>query len=206
MGNRVRTFLSNLLEDTAKNEKKWYGENHITLAKAEVGKSFKGHAFNITFQKDISCDEKGSFTRHNRYYGGAVNEMYSIDGNKTFISFFIHGFSPKWLVKKQIDIIDHAREGNVFIGQQLKMVDPSIIIGDNPKITLYSNSYAIEYKQEVDGVHFSGHKKNIDELRELNLFYREVRDKIKHMEIENIVKGIEDLTTVPLNINQNVLL
>ena len=57
---RVRTFLSNLLEDTAKNEKKWYGESHITLAKAEVGQSFKGHGFYITFQKDTSCDEKGS--------------------------------------------------------------------------------------------------------------------------------------------------
>tara|TARA_R110002020_G_scaffold36503_5_gene109785 strand:+ start:2470 stop:3087 length:618 start_codon:yes stop_codon:yes gene_type:complete len=203
---RVRTFLSNLLEKTARNEKKWNSESYITLAKAEVGQSFKGHAFNITFQKDTSCDEKGSFIRHNRYYGGAVNETYSIDNNKTSINYHIYGPSPKWLVKKQIDIIDHAREGNVFIGQQLKMADPSIIIGDNPKIMLYSNSYTIEYKQEIDGVHFSGHRENIDELRELNFFHSEVRDKIKHTEIENIVKDIEDLTIVPLNINQNVLL
>jgi len=177
--------------------------DYIVLAKADLGQSFKGHAFNITYQKE-GGKEKGIIIRRNQYYGGAVNEKYDIDENKTYIDCFTHGFAPKWLQRKQKAIINFGvTEGGGVNNSYIE--SDSVVISDNPQLTLYSNSYALVYKKEENGVYFNTHRDNIDELRQLNLFYREIRNKIKCTKIEDIIKHVEDPTVIPLTLSKTFL-
>ena len=164
---------------------------YITIAKTGKTQDFKGHSFDISYEK--SKDKEGSIIVSNSYYSGGANQRYSIDDKQTISSYSIIGFLPIWLQTKLLTIqatmvpdncnIDIADNNEVWGGGIIEL-------NDNPEIRIYMSEFNIKYTTLKKGVAFNDHFHNINELKQLQMLWRGLRNKLKSTDIEVIANNL----------------
>jgi hypothetical protein len=184
-------FKSWTLKEPGK-KKKENTYRHQNLAKKRRGESFKGHAQDVFYNSE--CGEKGRIVSFNQYFSGSVWQTYNIDDDETVRIYNIQGKTPKWLSKKVCKMPYGANYR-------------SIHIENNPKISIFYFNWELNYSTTHDGFNFANHHNNINELKELELLYRKLRNKIKTNSIESLLKEctICDVESNVLKLNKNYL-
>lgn len=150
------------------------------------GELFKGHKFNLTFQRH--GDQKiGALGLTQSYFGGAVHSTYYIDNNESIITYQVHNETPKWLGTKLFAIHKLLTANRSTHLPNWHPGDVSLtLIEKNPKINIWSSSYTLEYIIRSSGFAFTGHRDNINELKKLTEFFKILRDKLKKCTVQQI--------------------
>jgi len=172
---------------------------HQTLAKKRRGESFKGHAQDVWYTKNEN-NEKGAITSYNHYFSGSVGQTYSIDNHKTTRHYHATGRTPKWLNQK-LNKLGSELGGNLSLAYAWTM-----LIEDNPKISIYGDDWNLTYSTSHDGFNFANHRENINELKQLQLLYRRLRNNIKNNDIASLIKECTLCGENVLKLNKDYLL
>ena len=147
------------------------------IVRTELGQLFKGHKMDITYYQDKN---EHYLTVMNTYFGGSVILTYDISNNTTTVRYRADGMSPKWMIQKLIDISNS-------LGSQ--HMNPSIESDKGPlSFHMWGGSYYVEHVFKYNEPFFSGHKENIDRLKQLNEYRKELRIRFKEMKTEEISK------------------
>lgn len=160
------------------------------ILRRDIGESFKGHSFDFSFNADKKA-KKGTLSIHNKYYSGQAGQHYNIDRNSTLSYYTITGDTPIWLAKKMSEI------GEQFTGIPMgktRQDGYSLEINDNPTVLIDPLYYYVHYQVSTKGVNFNNHFENINELKSLTYFYREIREKLKVGKVIEILEYIYPCT------------
>tara|TARA_B110000196_G_scaffold314007_1_gene321568 strand:+ start:4071 stop:4649 length:579 start_codon:yes stop_codon:yes gene_type:complete len=150
-----------------------------TLVKLDRNKLFKGHAGNLT-QNGI---DGGTLYFSNTYFSGHVFQTYLVRKNITTSMITYKSYTPKWLANKIYD----ATSSNV---NDLAYNSFNIRTDDLPKIEMNPHECSISKETVNDGLSFTGHYQNLDDIKELSFIWRSLRIKIKGMTSEQLRKNL----------------
>ncbi len=177
-----------------------------TITRAGRGELFRGNSVEIYHEKNV-LKPKGSLVFSNCYYSGGVNQRYDMDENKTITSYSTHGRTAKWLQVKLIDLGKKYIIRNCSPGDLNFWSNTYLQLEDNPCINVFNVEYNLIYNKSEEGPKFNDHYENIQELKHLNLLWRQFRNKLKSSDVNQLADYVTtDRDKKLITINKNFLL
>jgi len=165
---------------------------HLNILK---GSLFKGHKFNLTYQQTDSGAR--SLLIHNSYFTGDALLTYYLDTDETAITYQLHGRTPKWLREKLNAMGNILNLSPATVLQNIKPDYNLVMDSNNPKITIYPDSWHCNLYMYDKGAHFTGHRTHIDELTKLREYFKTFRQYFK-------THSSDELVTFCLSANRNL--
>tara|TARA_R110000744_G_scaffold246814_3_gene363245 strand:- start:860 stop:1390 length:531 start_codon:yes stop_codon:yes gene_type:complete len=135
----------------------------LNVFKIKLGNSFNGHSMRLT---TTSFGGSKIIGFYNQYYMGSVKCNYHTKEDKTIVDVFAINKTPKYISDK-IHITEEDRYKKEVLNGKLKI----IITKHTIETTLTS---------EHDGINFMNHFDNINQLKSLNEYTKEIKKTYKN--------------------------
>tara|TARA_Y100001963_G_C6701442_1_gene409697 strand:+ start:558 stop:1124 length:567 start_codon:yes stop_codon:yes gene_type:complete len=152
----------------------------MILLRLDRGQSFKGH----TAELALDTLNNKTLRLHNNYFSGSVTFYYDIKKNMTFKTIYTTLDMPKWWMNTY-DRVIKLSGGKPYHKQWFTQED-DIMIDVN------KGYVCAQIKSKTKGFNFQGHRKNIDDIKQLNKMLSKYRKHVKSSTDEELVKYVRE--------------